>query len=164
MEGVCVVVVKWQVRRATIAKLLILSCLESQSLNDAVSRSLRWRSHASDGKLGGSIGASKPTTASLRCYMRPREDRDGQSPESLTQHTVSAYAQSSSRSSCSYSTSKITHNGRHQPFLLRRTGRTPHPRPSRQASLRRRSPRSRRIHVVLRMLSFMIVPWSRVGC
>jgi hypothetical protein len=48
------------------------------------------------------------------------------------------------------STSKIIHNGRHQPFL-RRTGRTPHSRPSRQASLRCRSPRTRRIHVVLRM-------------
>ena len=31
-------------------------------------------------------GASVPTTASLQCYVRPREDRDGQSPEST--HTA----------------------------------------------------------------------------
>jgi hypothetical protein len=87
MEGVCVVVVKWQVRRATIAKLLILSCLESQSLNDAVSRSLRYGevTLATGSLAGASVQASHYSLTSMLC------EAEGRSRRPITRVTYTAY-------------------------------------------------------------------------
>jgi hypothetical protein len=39
-------------------------------------------------------GSADYSLTPMLCYVRPREDREGQPPESLTSHTVSAYNRS----------------------------------------------------------------------